>query len=76
MADTPAFQKKLPEGSYGEISRGKWTNTNSSGQGTFWSAVFESGFLYYWPSSCLSKEKEGAGFDFLVSKFSRQSHGN
>jgi len=76
MADTLEFQKKLHIGSHGEISRGKYPNTNSSGQGIFWSVLFESGFLSYWPSSHLSKEKECVGFDFLVSKSLRQSHGN
>jgi hypothetical protein len=76
MGDTLEFQKKLHMGSYGEISRGKYANTNSSGRGIFWSAVFEFGFLYYWPSSHLSKEKEGVGFAFLVSEFLRQGHGN
>ena len=76
MADTLEFQEKLPEGSYREISRGKYPNTNSSGQGIFRSAVFGSGFLYYWSSSHLSKGKEGAGFASLVPKLLRQSHGN
>ena len=76
MADTLESQKKLPSGSYGETSRGNYANTNSSGQGIFWSAVFEAGFLCYWPSSHLRKAIEGVGFDILVSKSLRQSHGN
>ena len=71
MADTLEFQKKLHIGSHGEISRGKYPNTNSSGQGISWSAVFGSGFLYCCPSSHFSKEKESVGFAFLVSKFLR-----
>ena len=69
MADTLGFQKKLPGGSYREISRGKHGNTNSLGQDILWPSLFRSGFRHYWPSSNLSKQKESIDFAFLMLNF-------